>query len=112
MLHYVPLDTLISVYYSLFYSFLSYGIAVWGATYENYLKPVLIAQKKVIRAMTFNKPIDHTTPLFSQLNLLKLGDTFQLHIASFVFECQNNSAPIYFRDFSPLFPKFILITLE
>ena len=52
--HYVPLDTLISIYYALFYPFLTYDIVVWGATYENLLKPVLTAQKKVIRAITFS----------------------------------------------------------
>ena len=41
--HYVPLDILISIYYALFYPFLTYGIVVWGATYENLLKPVLIS---------------------------------------------------------------------
>ena len=50
--HYAPLDTLISIYYALFYPLLTYGIV--GATYENLLKPVLTAQKKVIRAITFS----------------------------------------------------------
>ena len=44
--HYVPLDTLISIYYALFYPFLTYGIVAWGATYENLIKPILTAQKK------------------------------------------------------------------
>ena len=61
---YVPLDTLISVCYALFYHFLIYGIVVWGATYENLVKPVLTAQKKVIRAITFNEPAAHSSPLF------------------------------------------------
>ena len=39
--HYVPLDILIPIYYALFYPFLTYGIVVWGATYESLLKPVL-----------------------------------------------------------------------
>ena len=43
---YVPLDTLTSIYYALFYLFLTYGIVVWRTTYENLLKPVLTAQKK------------------------------------------------------------------
>ena len=44
--HFVPKETLKTVYYSLFYPFLSYGIAVWGATHEKYLKPVFISKKK------------------------------------------------------------------
>ena len=97
--HYVPLDTLISICYALFYSFLTYGIVVWGATYENLLKPVLTAQKKAIRAITFSKPTSHSSLLFSGLKILKLGDIYQLYISSFAFECHNDIAPAHFRDF-------------
>ena len=94
--HCVPLDTLISIYYALFYPFLTYGIVVWGARYENLLKPVLTAQKKVIRAVTFSEPTAHSSPLFSDLKILKLSD--QLYISSFVFECHNDIASAQFRD--------------
>ena len=97
--HYVPLDTLIYIYYALFYPFLTYGIAVWCATYENLLKPVLTAQKKVIRAITLSEPTVHSSPLFSDLKILTLGDIFELYISSFVFECHNDIAPAHFRDF-------------
>ena len=97
--HYVPLGTLISIYYALFYPFLTYGIVVWSATYENLLKPVLTAQKKVIRAITFSEPAAHSSPLFLDLKILKLGDIYQLYISSFVFECHNDIAPSNFRDF-------------
>ena len=43
---FVPKETLKTVYYSLFYPFLSYDIVVWGATYEKYLKSVFISQNK------------------------------------------------------------------
>ena len=107
--HFVPLNTLITIYYALFYSFLTYSIVVWGATYDNYLQPVFTSQKKVIRAMTFSKQRDHSSPLFSQLKLLKLYDIYKLHISSFIFECQNKTSPIYFSDFSHLSLQFILI---
>ena len=66
-------------YYALFYPFLTYDIVVWGATYENLLKPVLTAQKKVIRAITctFSEPTAHSSPLFSDLKILTLGDIYQ-----------------------------------
>ena len=46
--HFVPLETLKSVYYALFYPFLSYGITVWAATYGQYLKPVLFSHKMLL----------------------------------------------------------------
>ena len=40
-----PLDTLKFVYYALFHPFSTYGIVVWGSTFENLLTPVHVAQK-------------------------------------------------------------------
>ena len=51
--NYVPLDTFISICYALFYPFLTYGIVVWVATYEDLLKPVLNAQEKKNRGYCF-----------------------------------------------------------
>ena len=96
----------------MFYPFLTYGIVVWGATYENLLKPVYAAQKKVLRAITFSEPPAHSSPLLSDLKILKLGDIYQLYISSFVFECHNDIAPANFRDFLDLFPQIILIILD
>ena len=76
--HLVSLETLKSVYYALFYPFLSYGITVWGATHGQYLSPVLVSQKRVLRAMTFSDPFAHSLPLFSDLQILKLDDIYHL----------------------------------
>ena len=46
--HYVSPDTLKLLYYSLFYSFISYGITVWGLTHPSYMDPLWKLQKKVI----------------------------------------------------------------
>ena len=49
--HFVPYEILRLPYYSLFYSFISYGIVVWGFTYKSYIqKP-----KEIVGVMTFNK---------------------------------------------------------
>ena len=97
--YYFPLDTLRSVYYALFHPFLTYGIAVWGSTFENLLTPVHVAHKKVLRAMTFSDPTAHSSPFFCDLKILKLDDPHQLSISVFAYECQNNIAPLYFVNF-------------
>ena len=53
--YFVPSEILRLLYYSLFYSFLSYGVAVWGFTYKTYTQKILVLQKKTIKVMTFNK---------------------------------------------------------
>ena len=97
--HYIPLDTLKSVYYALFYPFLTYDITVWGTASETYLKLVQITQKNVVRAMTFSNLTAHSLPLFSNLKLLKVDDLYKLSISSFVYECHNNLAPTHFTDY-------------
>ena len=53
----------------------------------------------MIRAITLSEPTAHSSPLFSDLKILKLGDIYQLYISSFAFECYNGNAPAHFRDF-------------
>ena len=44
--YYVNVDTLIMLYYSLVYPFLTYGIQVWGHTYPTYLTSNYFAKKE------------------------------------------------------------------
>ena len=91
--HFVPLEILKQLYYSLFYSFVSYGICVWGFTCKSFVQKLIVTQKKFIRAMTFNKANAHTNPI------LKIDDIRQLQLLSFVYDCLNKIAPIYFHGY-------------
>ena len=74
--HLLPTNVLVSLYYSLFASFLQYGIVVWGLTYDAYIKPIFILEKKVVRAIAFKKFSAPSAPIFLTLRLLKLQDLF------------------------------------
>ena len=78
---------------------MSYGITVWGATHGQYLKPVLVSQKKVVRAMTFSDPFAHSLPLFFDLQFLKPDEIYHIYVCYFVYECHNNLAPNHFSDY-------------
>ena len=97
--HYAPMDILILLYYGLFESFLSYGVSVWGSTYPMYTDPIFILQKRILKIITFNEVTVSSTPLFDSLQILKLSDLFKLQVTSFVYECLNSLAPIYFREY-------------
>ena len=56
--HFYPSDILQILYYSLFYSFLSYDISVWGFTFKSYFEKLSLVQKKIVEVMTFIKYID------------------------------------------------------
>ena len=69
---FVPVDVLKILCYSLFYSLISYGITVWGFTYKSYIQELAVIQKTIVRVMTFKKQTQHSDPIFSQLEFLKL----------------------------------------
>ena len=100
--HYAPLPTLISLYNSLFLSFLNYGISAWGMTYESYLNPLLNLQKKVLRSIKFEPFFSPSTPIFHSLKALKIMDILHLNILTFVYKSVNKLAPSCFHDYFQL----------
>ena len=59
-------------------------------------------QKRVIRAIAFGHFTSPTTPLFSDLKILKLHDLFQFKLLSFVYDCVNKISPSCFHSFFDL----------
>ena len=97
--NFVPFEILKLLYYSLFHSFLSYSIAVWGFTYKSHFQKLLILKKKIIKVMTFNKQTAHSTHIFANIQLFKIDDIRQLQLLTFVYDCQNKLAPTYFHHY-------------
>ena len=104
MRHLILLETSKILYYSLFYSFVSYGITAWGLAHKSYLDPIIIAQKKILRVMTFSEINAHTASLSSQLGILNVHEAHQFQLLSFVYDCHDYKlAPIHFHSyFNPI----------
>lgn len=100
--HFLPIHVLVCLYNSLFSPFLQYGILVWGLTYEMHINPVLLLQKSAVRAISFEHYTAPSTPIFSDLKILKLQDLFHLKLLSFVYECVNKISPSCFHSFFEL----------
>ena len=47
--HFVPTDTLLSIYRSLIQPYITYGIAVWGQAAQTNLDKLIILQKRALR---------------------------------------------------------------
>ena len=47
--YYVNSNILLQLYYLLIYPFLTYGLSIWGNTYNSTLRPLIILQKRAIR---------------------------------------------------------------
>ena len=59
----LPLDILKNLYYSIFSSFLNYGSSTWGLSYDSYLKPLFLLQKKVLRSISFEPSSTPSSPI-------------------------------------------------
>ena len=63
--------TLRNLYYTFVYPYLIYCIEIWGNTHDSYLSSLLKLQKKTVRIITFSHYLEHSAPLFKQLDILK-----------------------------------------
>ena len=94
---YVSTDTLRSIYYAISDSHLNYGNLVWGQN-TNAIKHLTILQKIALRLMNFKTRNFHTSPLYLQLNILKLPDKILLENCLLISKAINNFLPSPFND--------------
>lgn len=97
--HYLNINTLKQLYYSLIYPHLIYGLIIWGNTYKTNTKALTILQKKALRIMTFSKFDEHTNPIFIHLSILKFPDLITFQTAFFMYQFKNGLLPSGFDDF-------------
>ena len=90
----LPQHTLRLIYTSLVLPHLQYGILNWGFNLGRIYK----LQKRAVRYITCSRYNAHTTPIFSELKLLKLEDIFKIALLKFHFKYENNQLPQYFSN--------------
>jgi hypothetical protein len=92
--HYMPTYILLTLYNSLVFPYLNYGLLVWGAASHKLEK----LQKKAIRVIANAKYNAHTEPLYKNLGLLKLCDQLKLQEYKFLYKLQNELLPSFFQN--------------
>ena len=90
--HFLTPAAMLTVYYSLIYPHLLYGIIFWGAASAQDIVKLFKLQKKCIRLLSNSSWLDHTSPLFNRLKILKLCDIKVLESTKFIHSdiIQNN----------------------
>ena len=78
---------------ALFTICLQYAICAWGSATKNSLHRLNTLHNKIIKTISWSSYRCHVTPLFSQLNLLKLEDIHQLEIAKLMHSFHSNRTP-------------------
>ena len=86
---YVDIPTLKTLYFSLIYSHLQYCISSWGLAHANAHGPLKKLHKRITRNITNSPYLEHATPLFFKLNLLKIHAICNLEIAKISFQIKN-----------------------
>ena len=91
--------TLVSLYNSLFLSFLNYGISALGLTYESYLNPLFNLRKKILHCIKFEPFVSPSMTLFQSFKALKIVDILHLNILTCVYKSLNKLSPSRFHDY-------------
>ena len=79
-------QSLVSVYYALVHTYLTYGCILWGNNYEAPLSQLVKLQNKAIRIIN-NVPIrDHVNPHYVGLGLIKLPDIIKLSTCQLFYD--------------------------
>jgi hypothetical protein len=87
MKQYMPLKTLIIIYYAYFHSLMNYGLIFWGNS--PYSVHIFRLQKKVIRIITSTRNRETCRSWFKRLKVLPLQPQYIYSILSFVIDNMN-----------------------
>ena len=97
--YFVPKNILLTLYNSIILPYLNYAILTWGST-TLYLNKLFMLQKKAVRIINNAGYLDHTTPLFRNINILKLSDLYYFNLGKFMLKYTRDSLP---HNFDSLF---------
>ena len=83
----MPIQILIDVFNALIYSYLRYGIIVWGSSAATTLKPLETLVNKAVRIMSF-APLGNInlSQIYQEFNLLKLSNVHDLELGKFAYK--------------------------
>ena len=97
---YLSSKTLLSLYHSLVYPFLTYCNVAWSSSYCSNLNCIYLFQKRIGRLLAKADYLANTAPLFCQLN--RLLDIFRINsfsITIFMYSYHHNFLPVTFQCF-------------
>jgi hypothetical protein len=86
-------DSLITLYYSFVFPYLSYCMEIWGGCCYTVLKPLFIQQKRIIKIISSDKGSLSSTSRFKQLKILTVSKVYVYKLLLFCFKYANNMLP-------------------
>jgi hypothetical protein len=92
-------STLLQLYYSFLYPYLSYCCIIWGNAPQSTLWPIFRTQKYAVRIITNTRRRDSTKRSFHKLQLLRLPDIYKNYVLIFLYKFKNGHLPSTFDNF-------------
>lgn len=89
---YFGIQTLRTIYFSIFQSHLAYCIESWGFTFKTYIEPVVILQKRALRLIHSVAPGTPSRALFIDSSIMPLINLRDYRTALQVFQIINNQS--------------------
>lgn len=100
--HCLPPKTLVTLYYSLIYPYITYCHLVWGRASLTHLNKIIVLQKKVVRIISFSGFQDQSLPLFRNLQILPIDEMYVFCTSIFIFKILKKLYPTTFLNiFNP-----------
>ena len=96
---YLSSKTLLSLYYSLVYPYLTYCNAAWSSTYCSNLNCIYLLQKRIVRLMAKVDYLANNAPLCCQFRLLDIFSINYFSIAVFMNSYHHNLLPVILQSF-------------
>ena len=96
---YLKNETLLSLYYSFVYPYLTYCNQIWGNLSSYSLNRLIVLQKRIVRIISGVPPLTSTVPLFKKWNILNLSKLNEYLIGQLMFKAFKRKLPCVFDDF-------------
>ena len=96
---YLNWKSLLTLYYSFIYTYLTYCNHVWGSTYVTNLEKLFVLQKKALRIMCSKPKRSSTDPLFYELGILRFHDINLYLMGKFMFRFYKSEVPELFVNY-------------
>ena len=93
------IDTLLTLYYSFVYPYITYCLEVWGGTNERNLNSIFILQKRISRIIKSLPFRTHTSPYFAGLNISNIFQLCKYKVILFMFKYVKGLLPVIFENY-------------
>ena len=88
---YLPINILKKLYYAHVYPYINYCNCIWSNTYQTHLLPLILIHKRIIRNIAKSDFLEHTEPLYKNLNILNVRNIRIMNLAIMMFKQVKNN---------------------